>query len=265
MQNRMFSVFTTLLMSNALIILAQPRFMQERMWFRREYASKYYGWAPFALSCVLVEIPYLIVSGTIFLFCFYWTAGLENTSDRVGFLYIHFIVFLFYSVSLGFCIASFSATPPMAAVINPFFTSLLILFAGIMQPPNDMPYFWRAWLYWLDPYHYLIEGLVVNVMDGVEVICGESDFIKVNAPSGQTCGEYMADFFNSGGLGYLGNPNATGSCDYCQYKTGADFYEQKIGWKFENRWRDFGILCAYTIFNVIAFTFFVFLFRKAKR
>ncbi|PHZ11067.1 ABC transporter G family protein [Rhizopus microsporus ATCC 52813] len=265
LQNRMFSVFTTLLMSNALIILAQPRFMQERAWFRREYASRYYGWAPFALSCILVEIPYLIFFSTIFLFCFYWTAGLQNVSDRVGFFYIHFVVFLFYSVSLGFTIAAFSSTPPMAAVINPFFTSILILFAGIMQPPSAMPKFWSSWMYWVDPYHYLIEGLVVNVMDSVPVHCGESDFTKIPAPPGMTCGQYMADFFKSGGSGYLGNENATGMCDYCPYSYGNEFYEERIGWSFSNRWRDFGILCAYSIFNVFAFMFFVFLFRKAKR
>ncbi|KAI8354605.1 ABC-2 type transporter-domain-containing protein [Choanephora cucurbitarum] len=265
MQNRMFSVFTTLLMSNSLIILAQPRFMQERVWFRREYASKYYGWAPFALSCLLVEIPYLIVLATIFLFCFYWTAGLQNESNRIGFFYIHFVVFLFYSVSLGFTIAAFSSTPPMAAVINPFFTSILILFAGIVQPPSQMPHFWSSWMYWLDPYHYLIEGLVVNVMDGVQVQCSENDYITINAPSGQTCQQYMSEFFQSGGPGYLGNPDASGSCNYCQYSRGNDYYEQRIGWSFSNRWRDFGILCAYTVFNCLMFIFFVFLFRKAKR
>ncbi|CAO3634568.1 unnamed protein product [Mucor fragilis] len=265
LQNRMFSVFTTLLMSNALIILAQPRFMQERMWFRREYASKYYGWAPFALSCILVEIPYLIVFSAIFLFCFYWTAGLQNVSDRVGFFYIHFTVFLFYSVSLGFMIAAFSATPPMAAVINPFFTSILILFAGIMQPPASMPYFWRAWMYWLDPYHYVIEGLVVNVMDSVEVVCGDNDWTPINSPPGMNCGDYMADFFNAGGNGYLQSNTSTGICNYCPYTKGNQFYEERIGWHFDNRWRDFGILCAYCVFNIFAFMFFVFLLRKAKR
>ncbi|KAI8876069.1 hypothetical protein K501DRAFT_201265, partial [Backusella circina FSU 941] len=265
MQNRMFSVFTTLLMSNSLIILAQPRFMQERTWFRREYASRYYGWGPFALSCVLVEIPYLIIIGTIFLLCFYWTAGLPNEPTRVGFFYIHFIMFLCYSVSFGFVIAAFSATPPMAAVINPFFTSILILFAGIVQPPSAMPVFWSSWMYWLDPYHYLIEGLVVNVMEGIEVVCQQGDYIIVNAPPGQTCGEYFNAFFNMGGAGYLGNPNATDTCDYCQFTTGSDFYEQRIGWSYSNRWRDFGILCAYTVFNVFLFSIFVFLFRKQKR
>ncbi|GAA5815227.1 hypothetical protein MFLAVUS_008733 [Mucor flavus] len=265
MQNRMFSVFTTLLMSNALIILAQPRFMEERTWFRREYASRYYGWAPFALSCVLVEIPYLIFFSAIFLVCFYWTAGLQESSERIGFFYIHFAVFLLYSVSLGFMIAAFSATPPMAAVINPFFTSILILFAGIMQPPDSMPKFWSSWMYWLDPYHYVIEGLVVNVMDSVEVSCEKEGYIQIPAPPGVTCSEYMADFFTSGGPGYIGNTNATDMCDYCPYRLGNDFYETRIGWSYENRWRDFGILCAYYIFNVFAFMFFVYLFRKAKR
>jgi ABC-type multidrug transport system permease subunit len=149
MQNRMFCVFTTLIMSNSLIILAQPRFMQERQWFRREYASKYYSWGPFALTCLVVELPYIIVLAAVFLFCFYWTAGLQTASDRIGYFYILFVVFLILAVSLGFMIASFSTTPTMAAVINPFFTSILILFAGIVQPPSAMPTFWSSWLYWL--------------------------------------------------------------------------------------------------------------------
>jgi ABC-type multidrug transport system permease subunit/ABC-type multidrug transport system ATPase subunit len=265
MQNRMFSVFTTLLMSNALIILAQPRFMQERAWFRREFASRYYGWAPFALSCILVEIPYLIFFAAIFLCCFYWTAGLLNESTRVGFFFIHFVFFLFYSVSLGFVIAAFSSTPPMAAVINPFFTSILILFAGIVQPPSSMPYFWRSWMYWLDPYHYVIEGLVVNALADIPVHCEGDQFLQIPAPEGQTCGQYMADFFNDGGLGYLKDSNQTGLCDYCQYSMGNDYYEGRIGWSYDNRWRNFGILIAYCAFNVILFLLFVFLFRKQKR
>ncbi|RCH82250.1 hypothetical protein CU098_004602, partial [Rhizopus stolonifer] len=73
----------------------------------------------------------------------------------------------------------------------------------------------------------------------VPVICGDRDFVTINAPPGQTCQEYMSDFFASGGLGYLGNPNGTDVCNYCQYNTGGDFYEQRIGWSFSNRWRDF--------------------------
>jgi len=264
MQNRMFCVFTSLIMSNSLIILAQPRFMQERQWFRREYASKYYSWGPFALTCLVVEIPYIIVLAAVFMFCFYWTAGLPTGSDRIGYFYILFVVFLFLAVSLGFAIASFSTTPTMAAVINPFFTSILILFAGIVQPPSAMPHFWSSWMYWLDPYHYAIEGLVVNALYGIKVVCDESDLFTLTPPPGQTCGQYLAPYFQSA-PGYVDNPNDTTSCKVCQYTDGSDFYAQRIGWDYNNRWRDFGIVCAYCVFNVCAFVFFVWLFRKPRR
>ncbi|OZJ04704.1 hypothetical protein BZG36_02532 [Bifiguratus adelaidae] len=264
LQNRLFAVFTTLIMSNSLIILAQPRYMAERQWFRREYAGKYYSWAPFALSCILVELPYIIVLAAFFLFCFYWTAEMNQGSDRIGFFYIHFVFFVFYAVSLGFLIAAFSTTQTMAAVLNPFFTSILILFAGIVQPPSLMPAFWRSWMYWLDPYHYVIEGLVVNEMEGVKINCSPEDLLSINAPSGQTCHQYMVNYL-SHPPGYLANPNGTGTCQFCQYSYGQDYYETTIGWSFSNRWRDFGIVIAFWAFNIMAFTFFVWLFRRPKR
>lgn len=66
---RLFCIFCTLIMANSLIVLVQPRYMEERQWFRREHASKYYGWAPFALSCILVEMPYIWVSS-----CYVYTS-----------------------------------------------------------------------------------------------------------------------------------------------------------------------------------------------
>jgi ABC-type multidrug transport system ATPase subunit/ABC-type multidrug transport system permease subunit len=265
LQNRMFGLLTSMFMGHITMLLIQPRYMQERMWFRREYASKYYGWSPFALACILVEIPYLIGLSVMFMLFYYWTTGLQNESARVGFFFIHFVVYLFHSVSFGYTIAAACETGTQAAVLNPFFTTILYLFSGLFQPPSNMPKFWSSWLYWLDPYHYFVSGLVTNSLEGVEVQCGESDFIKIKAPPGQTCGNYMSEFFADGGLGYIGNPNSTDYCDYCQYSISNEYYETRIGWSFADRWRDFGILCLFTIFNVAAFVILVFKFRKQKR
>ncbi|ORZ21516.1 ABC-2 type transporter-domain-containing protein [Absidia repens] len=267
MNNRLFCIFTTLMMANSLIVLGQPRFMEERQWFRREYASRYYGWAPFAIGTVLVELPYIVVFTALFMFCFYWTAGLQQGSDRIGYFFILFLVFLGFSVSFGFLIASFSTTATMAAVINPFFSSILILFAGIIQPPNNMPHFWSSWMYWLDPYHYLIEGFMVNELYDLTVACTDSDLLTYRPPPGQTCQQYSEEFFSTGGgTGYLTGDslNSTDLCSYCLYSKGEDYYT-RIGWDFQNRWRDWGILLAFWIFNVMAFVFFVWLFRKQRR
>ncbi|GAA5811509.1 hypothetical protein MFLAVUS_004946 [Mucor flavus] len=265
MQNRMFGLLTTLFMGNTMIILIQPRYLQERLWFRREYASKYYGWSSFALSCILVEIPYLIGNSALFMFFYYWTTGLQNESARIGYFFVLFVVYLFHSISLGLAIASVCDSATMAGVLNPFFITILLLFAGIFQPPAAMPSFWSSWMYSLNPYHYIVEGLITNALDGVKVICGESDFIKIKAPVGQNCGDYMTEFFADGGLGYIGNPNSTDFCDYCQYTTGNDYYESRLGWSFDNRWRNFGILWIFTLFNVAVFVVLTYLFRKQKR
>ncbi|CDS08667.1 hypothetical protein LRAMOSA10028 [Lichtheimia ramosa] len=266
MENRLFCIFCTLIMANSLIVLVQPRFMEERQWFRREHASKYYGWAPFALSCILVEMPYIWVFDALFMFCFYWTAGLQNISDRVGYFYLLFGTFLGFSISFGELIAAFSTTPTMAAVINPFFSSILILFAGIMQAPDKMPHFWSAWMYWLDPYHYLIEGFIVNELHDFKVNCRDQDLLPFHPPPGQTCAEYTEAFFEMGGPGYIreGSLNSTELCEYCPYNYGNDFFEG-LGWSFSNRYRDWGVLLAFWMFNIIAFIFFVWLFRKPRR
>ncbi|GAB5587019.1 ATP-binding cassette transporter snq2 [Umbelopsis nana] len=124
--------------------------------------------------------------------------------------------------------------------------------------------FWSSWLYWLVPYHYVIEGLVTNVLEGDIVHCNENDFFTLIAPPSQTCAQYLAPYFQND-PGYVDNPNDTTACKVCQYTDGSDYYSQNIGWNFANRWRDFGIVCAYCVFNIATFAFFVWLFRKPRR
>lgn len=267
MLNKVFALFGTFIMAMTLIILAQPKFMTERLYFRREYASRYYSWLPFGVSAVLVEIPYIIFFAACFMFGFYWTAGMRNTPEACGYFYITFVVLVFWAVTLGFVIAAVAELPTMAAVINPLFISTLILFCGLMQTPSAMPKFWSSWMYWLDPFHYYIEGLTVNELSGFEVNCTEEDLIRFSPPPGQTCGEYTSDFFASGALGYIANPGATQpeQCGYCQYTSGSQFYEAGMGWSASHKWRNFGILIAFFIFNVFIFLLLVFLRRKGRR
>jgi ATP-binding cassette, subfamily G (WHITE), member 2, SNQ2 len=105
LQSRVFAIFTVLLMGNSLVILAQPMFMRQRQYFRREYASKFYGWWQFAVSIILVELPYLVANAAVFVLLFYWTAGLESTALNGFYIFIAFTAFMFFSVSFGQVIA----------------------------------------------------------------------------------------------------------------------------------------------------------------
>jgi ABC-type multidrug transport system permease subunit len=99
-----------------------------------------------------------------------------------------------------------------------------------MQP------FWRYWMYYLDPFTYLVGGLLTNILWDVKVECNPSEYLTFSAPDGQTCGEYMADFL-AAQPGYLLDANATATCSFCQYSTGADYAktfnlrEKYYGWR----------------------------------
>ncbi|KAI8988953.1 ABC-2 type transporter-domain-containing protein [Pilobolus umbonatus] len=267
MQNRLFALFACFIMANILIILAQPKFMTERIYFRREYASRYYSWIPFALSVILTEIPYILVLAAFNMFGFYWTTGLVNTSEAAGYFYLILVFFVFWAVTLGFVIASVAENPVMAAVINPLILSILILFAGMMQPVKAMPKFWSSWMYWINPFHYFIEGLAVNELADLIVECSPEDYLKYLPPVGQSCQDYSANFLASNPAGYLANPDAMQPdyCNYCPYKSGQEFYTTRLDWSEVNKWRNLGLIIAFFGFNTILFMGLVYWKRKPMR
>ncbi|KAK9700769.1 ATP-binding cassette transporter snq2 [Basidiobolus ranarum] len=263
LQARVFSIFQVLVLGTSLVVLAQPKFMSERLWFKREYASKLYGWRPFGMSIVLVELPYLIICAALCMFCVYWTIGFQAVSDREGYYFIMFLFFMFFSCSFGQMVAAASASLTQASIFNSFLNSFLNLFAGLLMTPQGLPSFWRSWMYWLDPYHYFLEGLMVNELEGFKVNCKESDYIKFFSPDGQTCQQYAQEFLNEA-TGYLADNSTTGLCRYCPYTYGQDF-TATLDWDFSHRWRNLGITIGFWIFNVFATLVFIWIFRKTKR
>lgn len=91
--------------------------------------------------------------------------------------------------------------------------------------------------------------MVVTELHGRTVECKASELQHFTSPIGQSCGEYMSNFFESGGAGYIVN-NATNACQYCAYKVGDQFYTA-LGLNFDNRWRDLGILMAFIGSNLV--------------
>ncbi|KAG1471749.1 hypothetical protein G6F56_001944 [Rhizopus delemar] len=267
MMNKVFAFFATFIMAFTLIILAQPKFMIERTFFRKEYASRYYSWATWALSMILVEIPYILVFAAVFMFGFYWTVGMKNTAEACGYFYIIFVAMISWAVTLGFVIAATSELPTMAAVLNPLVVTMLMLFCGMMQFPKNLPRFWSSWMYWLDPFHYYVEGLIVNELSNSKVTCTSDDLLRFTPPSGQTCEEYTRNFFSFGATGYIANPEATqpDQCEYCIYNNGEEFFESNMEWSASNKWRDLGVLISFFVFNILLFITVVYFKRKPRR
>ena len=91
--------------------------------------------------------------------------------------------------------------------------------------------------------------MVSTELQGRTVECTNAEYNRFAAPEDMSCGEYMAAFFERGGSGYL-RDNVQSACEYCPFKFGEQFYEP-FGFRFEDRWRDLGIMAAFIGANLI--------------
>ncbi|EGC32812.1 hypothetical protein DICPUDRAFT_155206 [Dictyostelium purpureum] len=259
MNQRVFFIFEALILGILLIFVVLPQFIMQKEYFKRDFASKFYSWFPFAISIVVVELPFITVSGTIFFFCSFWTAGLQETNDTNFYFWFIFILFLYFCVSFGQAIAAICFNMFLAHTIIPLMIVFLFLFCGVMVPPEKIPYFWRSWVYKINPCRYFMEGIVTDVLVYTKVECSMEDLtIFPDYKGNQNCSDYA---LGPTGYGtYVGN----GECGYCQYKNGPEYYES-LGWSFSNRWRNLGFIIAYWMFNTFMVIIFVYLTRKPRR
>ena len=83
----------------------------------------------------------------------------------------------------------------------------------------------------------------------MEINCAEKELVMLEPPSGQSCGSYLQTFINSSG-GYLTNPDATSGCEYCSVRTTDQFLVSNFNIHYENRWRNIGVVLAFSVLNV---------------
>jgi len=154
------------------------------------------------------------------------------------------------SQTLGQAVASLAPTILAATYCNPFLLVILSLLCGVTIPVGNMPSFYSSWLYHLDPFTYLIGGLLTNVLHDEIVNCTQAELSVFQPPQGQTCQQWAGEFVQAVGAGYLANPNDMSNCGYCPVRVGDEFTTPlQIFWG--DRWRDLGIIFAYTVFNAM--------------
>lgn len=249
LQYRVFVIFQVTVLPALILAQVEPKYAIARMIAYREQMAKAYKTFPFALSMVLAEVPYSILCAVGFFLPIYYIPGFQNASSRAGYQFLMVLITEFFAVTLGQMIAAITPSPFISALLNPPIIIVFALFCGVTIPKPQIPGFWRAWLYELDPFTRLIGGMLVTELHGRKVQCTDGELNRFTAPSGQTCGEYMSNFFTSGGPGYIVD-NSTSDCAYCAFSVGDQFYEP-LGYDFSHRWRDLGILAAFIGSNLI--------------
>lgn len=117
-------------------------------------------------------------------------------------------------------------------------------------------------MYRVSPFTYLVSAMLSVGLSNTDVVCSADELLKFNAPSGQTCGQYMAPYISAAG-GYVQNSTAT-ACEFCSIKDTNTFLAT-VNSFYSERWRNFGLLWAYIIFNVCGAVLLYWLVRVPKK
>jgi len=249
LQYRVFAIFFATILPALVLAQIEPQYIMSRMTYQREASSKMYTSTIFALGQLLAEMPYSLVCAVAFFLLLYYGVGFPHASTRAGYFFLMILLTEVYSVTLGQAVAALSPSIIVAALFNPFLLVLFSVFCGVTAPYATLPTFWRRWMYWLDPFTWLVSGLVSTGLHEVPVVCQDDEFSVFTSPAGQTCGQWANGFASAVG-GYINNPNDTGNCQFCQYSVGDSFFAD-LNISYDQRWRNFGIFLCYTVFNII--------------
>jgi ATP-binding cassette subfamily G (WHITE) protein 2 (PDR) len=118
-------------------------------------------------------------------------------------------------------------------------------------------------MYRVSPITYLIGGMISDGVAKSEVKCSEIEFLQFQAPSNLTCGDYVGEFVQLVG-GSLSNPKSNQTCLYCPVAS-TDTYLAKISINYSDRWRNFGLIWAFIIFDVVVALGAYWLLRVPKK
>ncbi|KAF1820072.1 ATP-binding cassette multidrug transporter [Dissoconium aciculare CBS 342.82] len=269
LQNQMLSIFMTFTIFGQLVQQIMPHFVTQRSLYEvRERPSKTYSWKAFMISNIVVELPWNSLMAVIMFFCYYYPVGLYNNAIPSGaiaergalFFLFMWQFLLFTSTFTNMVIAGIDTAENGGNIANLMFT-LTLIFCGVLATAQSLPGFW-IFMYRLSPFTYFVGGFLATGLANTKTYCADNEFVSFRPANGATCRDYMQPYMSVAG-GYLQDPNNTDMCSYCTYDDTNVFLAQ-LGISYGDRWRNFGIIWAYIIFNVFAAVALYWLVRMPK-
>ncbi|OTA56661.1 hypothetical protein K449DRAFT_387405 [Hypoxylon sp. EC38] len=271
LQNQMFAIFNLLTVFGQLVQQTMPHFVIQRSLYEvRERPSKVYGWKVFMLSQIIVELPWNTLMAALMYFCWYYPVGLYRnaaeagqTTERGALMFLLLWAFLiFTSTFTDMIIAAFDTAEAGGNIANLLF-SLCLIFCGVLASPDDFPRFW-IFMYRVSPFSYLVSAMLSVAVANTHVQCAGNEYVHFDPPSGMNCSQYLDPYKMAVG-GYIepGTEGRTSDCSFCTiYET--NVYLAQAQSYYSDRWRNFGILWAYIVFNIFGALFLYWLTRVPK-
>lgn len=269
LQNKLYAFFMCFLIQNPYNKQIMPFFTPQRALYEvRERPSRIYRWTVFILAQVIVELVWNTVCAVLFYFCWYYPVGFAedthgDTSIR-GFTEFLFVWQLILWIST---ISQMVVAPLEAADVAAIPATLLAIFSmsfcGIGVTREQMPAIWSDFMYYVSPMTHLASGALSNALHGIDVTCAAKEIVRVPAQQGMSCEDFLGPFAQGAG-GVLVDVGNSSVCGWCPLKNSDEFLE-RFEIEYDDRWRDFGVLWVYIVFNIAAAVGLYWLARVPKK
>ncbi|KAJ4352737.1 Multidrug resistance protein [Ascochyta clinopodiicola] len=189
-----------------------------------------------AMASMIMDMPYKIVNSLIVNCTLYFMAGLRREAGPFFFFFL--IAFtMTLSMSMFFRLfASMTKTIAQALAPSSIILMCLILYTGFAIPVRYMRG-WASWIRWVNPVSYGFESVMVNEFHDRQFAC--ASFI----PSGPAYESVAADQRACA---------VQGSEPGLNFVSGTTYVETAFSYQWDNRWRNYGVIVAFTIFLFIA-------------
>lgn len=226
------------------------------------------------LSQILVEIPWNCLMAVLIYVCWYYPLGLYRNAEATGetterglLVFLFILLFMVFAGTFATLVISGQETAEAGGNLSDLLVNLCLIFCGVLVASDDLPRFW-VFMNRVSPFTYLVSGLLSAGVANTEVVCAENELLSFAAPTGIAggCGEYMATHIAQFG-GYLVEPGngarSSTACLFCPMSE-TNKYLETVNVSYADRWRNFGIVWAYVVFNVAAALLIYWLARVPK-
>lgn len=172
----------------------------------------------------------------------------DQVHERGALMFLLIWVFLIFASSFTHMVIAGIETAEAGGNAANLAFSMSLIFCGVLASPGAFPGFW-IWMYRVSPFTYLVSAMLAVGLANTEVTCADNEYVTLQPPNG-TCATYMQPYIARTG-GYLLNPLATKDCRFCSIRD-TNVFLASVSSHYADRWRNFGIMWVYIIFNIFA-------------
>lgn len=238
------------------------------------------------LSNITVELPWQTLMAAIIFFCWlvtpifrshtanfrrYYPIGLfrnaipdGQVTERGGLMFLLILGFMIFTSTFTDMVIAGVESAETGGNIAQLMFSLTLIFNGVLAGPSTLPGFW-IFMYRVSPFTYLVDGMLSTGLANTNVQCADIEFLNFNPAPGMNCSTYLEPYISTVG-GYLtdATKGATSNCQFCTVSD-TNTYLALLSSSYADRWRNFGLMWAYIVFNVAGAVFLYWLLRVPKK